>query len=180
MALYKKISILAAGLLVAMGLAAPASAGSVVFNLGDIVVDDDSATGDIALAIPAGFYDTVSFTTDWSAISGDPWSNEAIWAITDGPVTDPGTTFYADPGAAPNALASGDAVTLIWDSIALDIPINGPLDGFLLTLQTFGGSSALWANSVLTLSGPTQASEPGILLLFGLGLIGVVVARRRS
>ena len=138
----------------------------VVFDLGTFVVDDDPFSGDIPLSIPAGTYNYYSFSTDWSAIAGDPFSSEAIWAITDGPLSDPLTTFYADPGPAPNSQPTGDPITLQWEGYT-DLAINGPLDGFLLTLQTFTGSSAQWANTMLELSN-RPVEPPAVFTDLGL------------
>ena len=137
----------------ALALAAAVASAQVTLDLGTFVVDDDAENGDISLTIPTGTYTSYSFTTDWSALSGDPFSNEAIWAITDGPAADPATIFYEDPGSAPNSQANGDPITLMWDGF-LDVPIVSDGDAgdfFLLNLQTFPGSSAQWANTMLTL-----------------------------
>jgi hypothetical protein len=155
-----------AALVLVLGFAMPADAA--LFNLGTFQVDDDPNAGDIPLAIPAGNYNYYTFSTDWTAVSGDPWSNEAIWAITDGPLSDPLTTFFADPGPAPNSLSSGDPVTLQWAGF-LDVPITGPQNGFLLTLQTFTGSVAQWANTTLEL---TEQAVVAPTLDVDLGVIG--------
>ena len=137
----------------ALALAAAAASAQVTLDLGTFVVDDDPSTGDISLTIPAGTYTSYSFTTDWSAGIGDPWSIEAIWAVTDGPAGDPNTTFYEDPGPSPDGQTNGDSVTLNWDGF-FDIPVTSSGTAgeyFLLTLQTFPGSSATWANTTFTL-----------------------------
>ncbi len=137
----------------ALALAAAAASAQVTLDLGTFIVDDDAETGDIALAIPAGTYTSYTFTTDWSAVSGNPFSNEAIWAVTDGPITDDTTTFFEDPGPAPNSQPNADPITLVWNGF-FDIPIvsDGDTgDFFLLNLQTFGGSTAEWANTMFTL-----------------------------
>jgi hypothetical protein len=110
---------------------------------------------------PAGTYTGYTVSVDWSAIAGDPWSNEAIWAFTDGPDVPTSTTFYADPGVAGNAAANGSAVTLSWSSF-FDVPwTNTGSDPFyMLQLQTFSGSTANWNNVSVTINDSVPAT-PG-------------------
>lgn len=145
-------------LIVAAG-AANAMGASQVFNLGNLAVGDiPNNVNETALGmIPFGANRAV-FTTDWVAGGGDPWSNEAIWAITDGPLVS-ALNFYADPGAAPNSAGNGNSVTLMWDVTIISQgydPVSGGVpSGVPLTFiagQTFAGSNAFWNNSVLTLS----------------------------
>lgn len=137
--------------LAALAGLAGAAQGQVVLNLGNLVV------GDVPLqinlnggAIPAGTYSSATLTTDWTAGPGIPFSNEGIWALTNG--FDLGTsTFFVDPGAAPNSLGSQDPVSLAWN-VNFDVNYNGGGTLIFNALQTFGGSSANWGNTILTLN----------------------------
>ena len=142
-----------AGAVTALGFASSANAQA-VFNLGDIVVGSDAVT-EINLSIPTGTYTSYSLTTDWSVASGDPWSNEAVWAMTEGPNANPGT-IYASPGASPDSQSNGNATTLTWNGF-LNFELNSPptTDAFFLALQQFDPSSANWDNTVLTLDNQT-------------------------
>ncbi len=106
------------------------------------------------LDVPAGTYTSYEFSTDWSPLSGGPFSSEAIWAITDEqPPFSGAETFYADPGSSPDSAGNSDSATLTWDGF-MDVPLTSTGltdDFFLLTLQTFAGSSATWANTSLSL-----------------------------
>jgi hypothetical protein len=130
-----------------------------VIDLGTLIVDDHANSGGISISIPAGNWTSYTFTTDWSVVGGDPWSSDAIWSVTDGPVSDPGTVVYADPGPATNSQFNGDPITLSWAGF-FDVSLaNPPLaDGFFLSLQTFADSSAQWSNTVLTLG--TEILQP--------------------
>ena len=141
---------------------ASAASAQVTLDLGDIFVDDNASLGDIPLALPAGTYTSYSFYTEWSPAAGGPWSSEAIWAVTDGPLDDPSTTFYEDPGSSPDSQFSSDPVTLTWQGF-FDIPVvsTGALNEFfLLTLQSFTGSSANWNNTTFTLGFETLQPPP--------------------
>ena len=118
---------------------------------------------------------------------GASWLGEAVISAQDSGGTEifsltagagdsfPGTMSYSSGGLVdlPSALgftpllADGILTVEFYESFD-DVP--GAVDAFYID------------PSVLTLefSLATAASEPGILMLFGLGLIGVVVARRRS
>ncbi|MEO0631773.1 MAG: hypothetical protein AAFY46_13775, partial [Planctomycetota bacterium] len=146
----------ALALFAAAGLAA-ASNAQVSINLGDLNVTDAGISVDLnGAGIAAGTYQSYTLSVDWLAGPGNPFSNEGIWALTDAAfapgVDDPALfTFYADPGAAPNSLGSGDPTTLNWSG-AFDINYEGGDSLFFNALQTFGGSSATWGNTTLTLS----------------------------
>ncbi|MBN1512308.1 MAG: PEP-CTERM sorting domain-containing protein [Phycisphaerae bacterium] len=142
---------------------------AVVFNLGTFVVDNDANVGDIPLTVPDGTYNHFSFSTAWTAISGNPYSSEAIWALTDGPLASAATTFYIDQGSAPNSAGSGSAVTLQWDAY-MNFPLTGSLDGFILTLQTYAGSTAQWANTTMELTYQAPPTPPVVVV--DLGVIG--------
>ena len=121
------------------------------FNLGNLFVDSNTATGNILISptLPAGTYTSYELSTNWVAGSGDPFSNEAIWALANESPLTASTVFYADPGISANSLNNGNPVTLNWSG-NFDTPYSsGPL--YFLTLQTFGGSNANWNNTTLTL-----------------------------
>ena len=111
--------------------------GQVVINLGTLNVGDVPFQQDLnGASIPAGTYTSASLTTEWLAGPGNPWSNESIWALTDG--FDLGTsTFFVDPGIAPNSAGNGDAVTLEWNNAFFDIAYSGGSPLVFNALQTF-------------------------------------------
>ncbi|MEL6499501.1 MAG: PEP-CTERM sorting domain-containing protein [Planctomycetota bacterium] len=146
----------AIALFAAAGLAA-ASNAQVTINLGDLNVTDAGISVDLnGAGIAAGTYQSYTVEVDWLAGPGTPFSNEGIWAFTDAAFT-PGVddptlfTFFADPGAAPNSLATGDPTTLNWGG-NLDVNYEGGDSLFFNALQTFGGSSATWGDTTITLS----------------------------
>ncbi|MEO1715938.1 MAG: PEP-CTERM sorting domain-containing protein [Planctomycetota bacterium] len=158
----------AIALFAAAGLAA-ASNAQVTINLGDLNVTDAGISVDLnGAGIAAGTYQSYTLEVDWLAGPGAPFSNEAIWALTDAAfapgVDDPALfTFFADPGVAPNSAGNGDATTLNWGG-NFDINYEGGDSLFFNALQTFGGSSATWGNTTLTLStgaAPTNNFIPG-------------------
>ena len=137
-----------------------------VFDLGDLVASsEDPNESAVPLAIPAGKYNAYSLTTDFSKIGVDPWSEEAIWAISSGPLYDEGTTFYVDPGPAPNHRKNASPITLEWSGM-LDLPLTGPLDVELLIYQAFDEPNknfdADWSNTVLELSYVTPPAPPRV------------------
>ena len=146
----KTIAIIAAA-----GLATAANAQFNV-NLGNLAVTDAGISDDLnGAGIPAASYTSFSVTADWVVGGGNPFSNEAIWAFTDAAfapgVDDPALfTFYADPGVSPDALASGDPVSLTWNGF-LSPNYSGGDSLFFNALQTFGGSDATWNNVDITL-----------------------------
>ena len=101
-------------------------------------------------SVPAGVYQSYEASIDWVPGGGDPWSNEAIWALVDRAAPDNTGTFYADPGAAGNSQANGNPITLTWSGL-LDAPYTGGNPLHFWTLQTFAGSNAQWNNIRLTL-----------------------------
>lgn len=154
--------------------AASAASAQVTINLGTLTVPQPVTAINISTLIPAGTYTSYTFTTDWSAIAGDPWSNEAFWALNNtGWPTGGGNIFFVNPGPAGNSAANGSSVTLTWSgSLTNPITTNGSDPVFFLYQQSFAGSSATWANATLTLI-PT----PATVTLLGLG--GLMAARRR-
>ncbi|MEL7473612.1 MAG: hypothetical protein AAGK04_09870 [Planctomycetota bacterium] len=139
-------------------LAAAAGVATAQFNtnLGNLAVTDAGISVDLnGAGIPAANYTSFSVSTDWVAGGGNPFSTESIWAFTDAAfapgVDDPALfTFYADPGVSPDAVGSGDPVTLTWSGF-LSPNYQGGDPLFFNALQTFGGSDATWNNVDITL-----------------------------
>lgn len=130
-------------------------------NLGTLAVGDSPMMTDLnGAAIPAGNYTSYSVSVDWVAGGGNPFSNEAIFALTDS-MDLMTATFYADPGPSADAASSGDPVTLTWNGF-LDTPYQGGDPLFLNTLQTFSGSDATWNNVDITLDFATVAQPTAI------------------
>ncbi len=108
---------------------------------------------------PAGVYTGFSVSVQWSPIAGDAWSNEAIWALTDTGDLNTVSTFYADPGAAPNSAGNGNPVTLTWNGF-MDQPYTSGNPLFMLMGQTFSGSSANWNNVSVTINDNVPVAPP--------------------
>lgn len=157
--------------LVAASVAQQAAAQT-TFNIGTLQVESiptPSQTGvpgpaEIrTLDIPPGKYNAYTFTVDWSQVQGDPWSEEAIWAIADGPMGAAETTTYIDPGPAHNSLRNGTPVSLQWSGM-LDLPITGQteLSLWMSQIYEFGGTTFMgnWANTQLELSYVTPPAAP--------------------
>jgi hypothetical protein len=131
------------------------------------VVDNQSAVTGLdpefqALAgAPAGTYTGYTVTVDWSAIAGDPWSEEAIWAFADTNSLATATTFYADPGVAVDATNNGSPVSLAWEGF-FDVPYAGGDPLFMLLAQTFSGSSANWNNVSIEINDNVPVIPPSI------------------
>lgn len=158
----KKALLLA--LVAGAAMAAPAMAAPYTFTAFNSVVTSTASFVSLSGA-PAGTYNSYSVSVEWSAIAGDPWSNEAIFAFTDANSIPSSTVFYADPGVSPVAANNGNARTLTWSGL-LDVNYTGGNPLFFAMLQTFGGSSANWNNISITLDNIT-ASAPTTLQDFG-------------
>lgn len=113
-------------------------------------------------SVPAGVYSSVEVAFDWTAGPGDPWSNEAIWALVSTPANDFTGTFYSDLGPSDDSQSSGAPVRLTW-SAPLDAPYNGGDPLHFWQLQTFGGSSATWSNVSITLRTGGGATPPSAI-----------------
>ena len=139
---------------------ATASQGQVTLNLGTLNVGDVPFQLDLnGAGIAPGTYIAANLSTEWLAGPGNPWSNEAIWALTDS--TDLNTaTFYVDPGVAPNSQGNGDSITLEWNNAAFATSYAGGNPLIFNALQTFGGSSATWGNTTLELLTEINVTPP--------------------
>lgn len=122
-------------------------------------------------SIPAGTYLSFEATLDWSAIAGDPWSDEAIWALVETPPPFASQVFYADPGPSPDAQGNGTPRTLTWSGL-LDTPYNGGDPLYFWFAQTFAGSSANWNNISITLrtTGPAAPASTNLGFIAAPGL----------
>jgi hypothetical protein len=129
------------------------------------VVDNQSAVAGLdpeshSLAgAPAGTYTHFNVSVNWSAIAGNPFSSEAIWAFTDTNDLNTVSTFYADPGPAPNSQNNGNPITLQWNGF-FDIPYTSGNPLFMLMGQTFSGSSANWNNVTVTIDSAVPVAPP--------------------
>ncbi len=137
------------------GLASAALGASTNYPLGNLTVGDiPGNVYETTLAAP-GFNPThAAFSTDWSANFGDPYSSEAIWAITDSPLVS-ATEFYFDLGPAPDSFDDGFPASLNWSGYRGGYDPLPDLSASALNFiagQAFSGSSAFWDNSSLTLS----------------------------
>ncbi|MCO6044056.1 hypothetical protein NG895_09055 [Aeoliella sp. ICT_H6.2] len=151
-----RTSLAVVSLCLLFNLNARQAASQVSLNLGSFNVSStDPNAVPKPLQIPAGKYNAYSVTLDFSSVQGDPWSEEAIWAIADGAVGGVHTTVYNDPGTSDSARRDGLPVTLHWSGM-LDLPITGATDLSFVPFQTveFNGVTfvANWANTLLELS----------------------------
>jgi len=96
--------------------------------------------------VPAGTYNSVTITADWTAGGGNPWSSEAELTVTTA-----GVTVNIDPPTAGSA-GDGNPTTLTFTAFlgSYDPLIDGTLDLFLD--QSFGGSDADWSNITVTIN----------------------------
>lgn len=145
----------------AAGLASAAE----TINIGSFLQNDQVRNQNITGQLSGSGYNRVQVSVDWSAGSGGPWSNEAIWALTDNDINN-AVVFYADPGSAPNSAGNGNAVTLQWDVLAPFAPFGNATPLWFLSLQTFAGSNANWNNVSATFS-TFQAVQPSSFLNLG-------------
>lgn len=151
------------------------AANAVVYNVGTFSTGPASEAADFAVqldetqSIPGASYTSYSLVVEWSAISGGPWSSEAIWALTDLPAAS-ANVFYSDAGASPDAAFNGDPATLTWSGF-LDTPYTGGDNLWFNAQNTFTGSLAQWANVELTL-GFDMIEPPECIDLGVLGIEG--------
>lgn len=147
------------------GFATSAMGASAVYNLGDLFVPDLTAPFETAIPAPGVNPTKAVFSTDWVAGGGDPWSNEAIWAVTDAPLNT-ATDFYFDFGSAPNSASSGASTTLNWAGYRGGYDPLPDISGNALNFiagQAFDFSDAFWNNSVLTLSDDVAAAPSSFI-----------------
>lgn len=133
-------------LLVLAALAGNAMASETI-NLGSFLQDGTVGEQNITGQLTGSGYTSVAVSVEWSPVSGGPWSSEAIWALTDGPLAT-AVEFYADPGPAANSANNGSPVTLTWNAF-LSSPVGNSTPLWFLSLQTFD-AVANWGNVSLT------------------------------
>ncbi|CAN5512384.1 hypothetical protein BH09PLA1_BH09PLA1_07030 [soil metagenome] len=121
--------------------------------------------------MPAGVYTGFSVSVAWSAIAGDPYSSEAIWAFTDNSDLNSVVTFYADPGPASNSQSNGNPLTLNWSGF-MDVPYTSGNPLYILMAQTFSGSSANWNNVSVTINDNTPTAPTAIETQVGGSISG--------
>lgn len=144
----------------------------VVFNDGAITGLDPETVQ--LFGAPAGVYTQYSVSVQWSAVSGDPWSNEAIWAFNDTGTLTP-TIWNADPGPAGNSANNGDPVTLTWNGF-MDVPYNTAQPFHYLMAQTFGGSTANWNNISISINNNPPVAPVAAQSFQGGSLNGTLAA----
>jgi len=125
-------------------------------------------------------YDAYTVAFDWQAVTGNPWSQEARFALANR--SDPNAPdlvvykFIDRPGngAAPNAAANSDPRRLEWNARMNNAYPGGDL--WLLAFQAFPNSQANWTNISVTLSDfvppppPPGTINSGITLLEGVAI----------
>lgn len=153
---------------------ATASAQSFTFPSFNVTVPSTLSTTPLP-AVPAGNWNYYRFSTNWSAVSGDPWSNEAQAGIWDLGLSQYLTSpFAAQFGAASN----GNATTLRWGG-ALAASLSGGESLEFDAIQQFGGSVAQWDNVTITFQTnpdgfiPAGTAIPGAPSAISLGVVGV-------
>lgn len=133
-----------------------ADAQSYTFSPFDLTVSDSTAFVDLYTVandpLPYMGYSTVTITAEWSAVSGDPWSNQAravLWNMD----TFPPEVDYFTPGAAyTGAAGNSSSTTLTWIGY---MEQGGFIVGsglYFGARQTSPGSIAQWNNVTVTLS----------------------------
>lgn len=117
------------------------------FDLGTLPTQPPAATT----------YTNFSVTVDWTAVSGDPWSNEARMRIVDS--ASQTTTYLTSSQATTGSASSGNATTMTWSGI-LSTSYNNGNALSIGALQTYGGSTATWSNVTVSLSNAAPATPP--------------------
>ncbi|MFZ4576263.1 MAG: hypothetical protein ACOYN0_17905, partial [Phycisphaerales bacterium] len=93
---------------------------------------------------------TFLIATDWSAIAGNPFSNEARFALNGDP-SGSGTVYRGTSSFANGAGANANTSTLFsFGTLSAPVPAGAPVA--LRYNQTFTGSSASWANTRVVLN----------------------------
>ncbi|MBL0870453.1 MAG: hypothetical protein IBJ18_07760 [Phycisphaerales bacterium] len=141
-----------AALLAFAGLAVSAAQAQNITIPGPINVTAAITTQDLnGAGIPAGTYTKMTMSMDWLAGAGDPYTNEAVWALLN-QATFAGATQYANPGVAFGSYGDGDPRTGMQWAVALNPTYTGGNPLFLGTQQTFAGSDAFWSNISISLT----------------------------
>jgi hypothetical protein len=97
-------------------------------------------------SVPAGTYSSFQVTVSWTAIAGNPFSNEARTSFTNGGAT----THFAEAAPTTGGASNGNPATLTWTAnFAVPYVAGNPLTH--RARQTFGGSTATWTNVTITL-----------------------------
>ncbi len=129
------------------------------------------------MGAPAGTYYSYTVSVQWSALAGDPYSAEAVWAMTENANINSSIRAYADPGGAPNGVFNGLPVTLQWNHF-LTLPYFGGDPLHFHMAQQFSGSSANWDNITITLtdSVPLPAAPASTPTVIGSSLTAPLAA----
>lgn len=98
-------------------------------------------------------YTGITLSFGWTAGGGDPYSNEALFALTNAPSLS-APIFHIDPGPLPGSGDNGNPTTLSYTGF-LDTPYTGGNPLYFANLQTFGGSNAAWSSISLSLTNNT-------------------------
>lgn len=109
-----------------------------------------TAVQGLALGNAANPANTYLISTNWSAISGSPYSSEARVGLNGDP-SGTGTT-YLPSGAFANGVAENGTSSTIWSYGTLSSPIAAGAPLALRYNQSFAGSNALWANTRVVLN----------------------------
>ena len=149
-------------LCLAMGLGfTHESRADLLFDLGQLQVAGPPVLPNIGipLEIPAGERVTdFEVVVDWSQHSGNPFSSEATWAISNKSLYEADRTTFVGPGSSPDG-GEGDvegpkARKLTWVG-KLDLPLSGPAEVIFQPYQfccsSFPGFAANWDNTVIRL-----------------------------
>jgi hypothetical protein len=172
----------------ALAVTSPANAATMTcgdFTLGDAA----DCAGPIAGNDP--FPDPVEdlFGDDWIAIDKDETAGETSGSDVDTGSPEEWFFWTAADGEDPNDVRNGTwtldpAIWSLFDRLAIALKAGNEFSVFLLEQGDLDG---IWSSgkglshaSLYGVEGDdTQLAEPGTLLLLGLGLVAVVVARRR-
>ncbi len=167
---YKKLA--AVGAVVACTASA---FGQFTFDTFSIIPVRDTLTS-VNLGPAVGSHGMYSVSLDWLAVIGDPWSNEARFALASSPnPDDPELIVYKfldrpDLGRADNGANTGDSVRLTWSARMATEYTGGDL--WFMAHQALGGTQALWTNISVTLDEFVPPPAPvavhlGVLLSTG-------------
>ncbi len=155
----KRILACSIGVLLMAGVAS-ADYTAPTFSLDDVPDLDIGGVGtDLnGGSIPADMYTGYSVTFDWGDPQGNPWSNEALFALTDASTIAGSSIFYADPGTSMPGSASDSTPTTITQSGYFDVYYQGGDPLYFLAAQSYTGSTADWSNIQIELTTTVPAA----------------------
>jgi hypothetical protein len=133
------------------------------FNLANVPSGDGFAVP--LPGAPADVYWGFTVTTNWSAVSGNPWSSEARVGFYD-VYPAPALTYYSPAGPTSGGASNGNPAFLTWNAGFTQPFTGGALPFTFRAYQSYTGSLANWNDITVTLKPgvmPTTYTDLGII-----------------